>query len=111
MRTRRTADWLRAIATVTAFAMALATFGLGAACWRANLLRAILIVSALVALVVAWWTVSRISRSWHGAWGLVALIYLVSIPFGMQRHIARTQGIDEIHHIRQDCGTWPATTP
>ncbi|HZK80822.1 MAG TPA: glycosyltransferase family 39 protein, partial [Humisphaera sp.] len=90
-KTRRTADWLRGIAIVSAIALALATVGLGAACWRANSLRIVLIVSALIAMFVACWTVSRISRSWHGAWGLVALIYLVSIPFGMQRHIARTQ--------------------
>jgi 4-amino-4-deoxy-L-arabinose transferase-like glycosyltransferase len=89
--TRRTADWLRGIGSVTAIGLALATVGLGAACWNAHALRLLLIVSAVIALFIAYWTVLHISRSWRGAWGLVALVYLTSIPFGMQRHIARTQ--------------------
>ncbi|HWE01086.1 MAG TPA: glycosyltransferase family 39 protein [Tepidisphaeraceae bacterium] len=91
VKTRRTADWLRGIAVVSAIALMLATVGLGAKCWNGHSLRAMIVVSAIIAIVVAFWTVRRLSYSWRGAWGLVALFVLTSVPFGMQRHIARTK--------------------
>jgi 4-amino-4-deoxy-L-arabinose transferase-like glycosyltransferase len=90
-KTRRTADWLLGIANVTAGALVIATIGLGAACWKGRSLRGLLIASAVIAILIAYLTISRLPRYWSAAWGLAALFALTSIPFGMQRHLARTE--------------------
>jgi 4-amino-4-deoxy-L-arabinose transferase-like glycosyltransferase len=107
VRTPRTAAWLRALAIASCIALALAAAGLVAGLGWAmhseekstaldrviNPSHSILNLSigfALLAAVTAAWTVLQLRRSWQGAWGMVALLVLTSVPFGAQRQWSRT---------------------
>ena len=90
-KTPRTAEWLRGIVSITVIALVLATVGLSIVSWKAPHFKPVLIVCALLATFLTIWTVHALARSWHSAWGLVALALIASIPFGLQRKLSRTE--------------------
>jgi 4-amino-4-deoxy-L-arabinose transferase-like glycosyltransferase len=96
-KSRRTADWLRAVASVAAIALCGAAVGLAAASWKMPHFHAVLVGCAFLAVIAAAWVVWQVRTSWNGAWGIVLLVLLVSVPFGAQRHYARTYKDSGIH--------------
>ena len=90
IRNRRSEELLRTAAFAVTAILACATIVLAVAAWKAPNLRLLLGVAMIGAVLVALRTLPWLARSWNGAWGLVALLLLTSISFGVQRHWSRT---------------------
>ena len=100
---------IRAIAAGCAIAYVIVAAALSVSAWRISHNRgllAILIASTILALTVAVWMLPRLGRSWNAAWGFVPLIWLVSVPFGIQRFVDRANlsGIHAAADLRRMIG-------
>jgi hypothetical protein len=109
LRTSDGARSIRAIAGGCAIAYVIAAAGLSVSAWRIShnrALLAIMIASMIIAIIVAMWMLPRMGRSWTAAWGFVPLIWLVSMPFGIQRYVDRsnTSGIHAAEDLRRMIG-------
>ena len=100
---------IRAIAAGCAIAYVFVAAGLSVSAWRISHNRGlllILITSTVLALIVAVWMLPRMARSWNAAWAFPLLIWLVSVPFGIQRFVDRSNlsGIHAAADLRRMIG-------
>jgi 4-amino-4-deoxy-L-arabinose transferase-like glycosyltransferase len=108
-RTVEGKKWLVGIGGFCAVAYVLVAAGLSFSAWRLSHrpgLLPILIGSTIIAMFVVGWMLPRLGRSWNAAWGFVPLIWLVAIPFGIQRYVDRsnTSGIHAAADLRRIIG-------
>jgi 4-amino-4-deoxy-L-arabinose transferase-like glycosyltransferase len=100
---------LRAVASGTAIAYVLVAAALSVSAWRishSRTLLPILIGSTSFALIATVWMLPRLARSWNAAWAFVPLIWLISVPFGIQRSVDRsnTSGFHAAADLRRIVG-------
>ncbi|HET6249545.1 MAG TPA: glycosyltransferase family 39 protein [Tepidisphaeraceae bacterium] len=102
----RAAEWLRGIGIFTAVAFVIAALALAFLARKDVQFGKVLVASSIIAALVAVISVRLLSRTWSGAWGLVILALATSIPFGIQRHYARTidSGINVAAKLREIVG-------
>jgi len=107
------AEWVRRIAAVAGFALAVVAAVLALSAWKlSHSGNVVLEISAALAVVPALIVAVRISRSWAAAWWLVPIVVLASVPFGIRQSRARTpvSGINTARYINQIAGAHPRIT-
>lgn len=87
---RHWADVLRMVVRLSAIGLAVGAVVLTIAAWKAPE-RYVALSAAIACVPAAWSTIARTQRNWNAAWGLVILLGLLSIPFGVQRRLSRTR--------------------
>ncbi len=105
-RLRSPANALRLMVFLTTIGLAIATVVLGCVSWRGTELKPLLAASGILGVICMAWTIRRRVARFSDAWGIVPLLLILSVPFGIQRHISRTRdsGINWVNVVQDAVG-------